>query len=94
VDPAAFTPAMLTDRQTSDALACLLAEHTDEDSFQNSGAVTVTGVRPGRAPLTVDELLREADKLLDAEHAAGGLGDTGLLLEQFVAAVRDAGGAT
>jgi hypothetical protein len=93
VDPAAFRPAMVTGRQTSDALAELLAEYTSDDTYQNGATVAVTGAWPGPAPLTVDELLREADKLLDGAHAAGGLDDTGLLLERLVAAVRDAGGA-
>lgn len=93
VNPAALTPAMVTDAQTSDALACLLAEWTGDDTYQNSASVLVTGARPGPAPLAVDALLREADKLLDAEHAAGGLGTTGALLEQLVAAVRDRDGA-
>ncbi|HKS99850.1 MAG TPA: hypothetical protein VJT31_10000 [Rugosimonospora sp.] len=93
VDLAAFTPAMVTDAQTSDALACLLAEWTGDDTYQNSASVLVTGARPGPAPLSVDALLREADRLLDAGHATGGLDDTGLLLQQLVAAVRDPGAA-
>ncbi len=93
VDPATFTPAAVTDQQTDDALAELLAEYTSDDTYQNSATVTVTGARSGPTPPTVGELLREADNLLDSAHTAGGLDETGRLLAQLVAAVRDAGGA-
>jgi len=93
VDPDTFDPAPLTEREMTEDLASLLAARSDNDSYQHSDTVAVTGARPGPAPLGVAALLRQADRLLDGAHAAGGLDDTGRLLAQLVAAVRDVGGA-
>lgn len=97
VEPAAFSPSMLIDRQPTGDLDDLIAEHQDDNSYENCVGRDITHAQPGPPPPTMDELLRRADDLLDGEHATTGTSDAGLLLAQLVAAIRHdrehAGGA-
>src|SRR5438045_2902130 len=77
VEVASFTPSMLTEREPTEALVSLLGQYQDEESYQHSDSRDITGARPGPTPPTLDELLREADELLDGAHATTGLSDAG-----------------